>query len=356
MEVALNKNTCPAPPAIEGRPATRKAGEGKIVPACRDPQEAADRCYALARECDRQGNYRTAFALGERAGEILLQHRLPPGHDLTAPIQRLDTDRIVSHVASSHRLATRLVADGRPAPVFLLGFPCSGEGLLQRLLGSYPGIHVCHDSEALARVREELDALSCAGEVDAGFHLNDAQVRRLQGIYWRHLASGWDGMENPPLIIDSNPFNGLELSLISLLFPGARVVFAWRDPRDACLEAFMEPYGFNEKTALLRHWESLTMFYGRLFEYYHRLEPHLNCRFFHVRYERLIVDPPGEMEELLKFLGISWITVYRTYPDFVDTVGAYLEPRLSGWRNYSAFFAAAEKWLQTPVRVLGYGG
>ena len=43
------------------------------------------------------------------------------------------------------------------------------------------------------------------------------------------------------------PGNIMELDLIAMLFPQARVIFCQRDPRDICLSCFFQFFGKNNQ-------------------------------------------------------------------------------------------------------------
>ncbi len=333
------------------RGSNKTSDKGMVVPVSRDPCDASLHCYDLAHICDKQANYPTAFALGCRAGEILLTHKLSSNHDLMKPIRSLES-RITGGVQLQRGIPYSEDLDNRPSPVFLVGFPCSGEDLLQRLLESYPGVCVSTGNQALLHVRKTLDEMvSGLGDVLKKIRgLTPDQLRRLRGEYWRKLATSFHGSRNPFVTVDYNPFNILELGLINAIFPDARVIVTWRDPRDVCVSAFLRPFAFNPLTALLRQWVTVARFYGGVQQYFLQWMPYLDFRMLHVSYESMVSDPWQEMERVLRFVGISWVTGYKTYTDFSETTQTFLESQITGWQNYLQFFEPVNPLLRDAIK------
>ena len=308
-----------------------KKQRGVEWPAIHNPILAAKHCYALVRSHDQEGNYSSAFNLGRWAGEFLLRHEFGGSVDINSALKNLKNECLMRssciHLSQCHDEEM----DDRPPPVFILGFPGSGADLVARMLGDYPGVHVCRSTGALSLVRKTLDEYenSDCNEISPG-----QLIRKLRAIYWRRLSEHDCGIPDPLVICDYDPCNILELPLINALFPGARVIYSWRDPRDACLTAFLSFFDFKESTPLLKDWEMVVTLYAAIDKQYAQLEHRLDLRLYPVRYESLVAEPRSGMAAILRFVGISWLTAYKTYPCFSETASKYVAYQLSGWKNY----------------------
>lgn len=52
-------------------------------------------------------------------------------------------------------------------------------------------------------------------------------------------------LPNGRVLVDKLPLNIIEIGLINLVFPDARVIVALRDPRDSCLSCFTQEFRLN---------------------------------------------------------------------------------------------------------------
>ena len=49
------------------------------------------------------------------------------------------------------------------------------------------------------------------------------------------------------MVIDKLPLNIMNIGLINLVFPEAKIIVALRDPRDCCLSSFMQDFKLNSQ-------------------------------------------------------------------------------------------------------------
>jgi hypothetical protein len=92
--------------------------------------------------------------------------------------------------------------------------------------------------------------------------------------------------------------------LITLAFPGARVIHCQRDPLDTCLSCYFQNFGARHAyTSSLEHLGIFYSQYERLMEHWQRI---LDLPIFEVRYEALVADTETVSRELIAFLGLDW--------------------------------------------------
>jgi tetratricopeptide (TPR) repeat protein len=104
-------------------------------------------------------------------------------------------------------------------------------------------------------------------------------------------------------VTDKMPTNFVQLGLISVLFPGARVIHCSRGPEDTCLSCY-----FNLRGSLgyAHDLYSLGRFYSdsrRLMDHWRRV---LDLSILEVSYEELVADHEGQGRRMVEFAGLPW--------------------------------------------------
>jgi hypothetical protein len=147
-------------------------------------------------------------------------------------------------------------------------------------------------------LREPLDLAplaSCTAE----------ELAALRGAYWQRVRAA--GVElSGKLFIDKHPLNTLKLPLIARLFPGARILFASRDPRDVVLSCFRRRFRMNAAMYQLLTLAGAAEFYDAVLQFATQARGALRLHWHEVRYERLVSDFGAETRAICDFLGLEW--------------------------------------------------
>ena len=278
--------------------------------------EATERLEALRRKTLSPRNRAlTAGRLGavydrldqpERAWPLFLEAKAALGETLSPET----VDGIYSFAT-----ATRLVrylepllqpgpaAEG-PAPVFLVGFPRSGTTLLDQILSGHPGIAVLEEQDTLQDVLGE-HTLSDAG-IEAFLRLDAPGLERWRQLYWQRVAVFMPSRDEDRLFVDKLPLNSVFMPLLRRLFPGARFLFALRDPRDVVLSCFMQSFALNEAMQHFLSLQETAAYYAAVMQVGADSLEQLPEAAHRVRYEDVVEDTEGEARRLLGFLGLAW--------------------------------------------------
>ncbi|MBS0394059.1 MAG: sulfotransferase [Proteobacteria bacterium] len=247
--------------------------------------------------------------------------------------------------------------------VFVLGFPRSGTTLLEVALEGQPQMVSAGENELLIDGIHEfmgdpagLDRLSRAGASD---------LERLRAAYWGRAA---DAGADPAgrVFIDKHPLNTLKLPLIVRLFPGAKILFAYRDPRDVVLSCFRRRFQMSAPMYELLTLEGAARFYDATMTLADRLVPYLPSAPRHVRYETLVADFDAEMQGLCRFLDIEWTTQMRDFgartrarthatPSTAQLARGLDAGGIGAWRRYAEPMAPVLPLLEPWVTRYGYG-
>jgi tetratricopeptide (TPR) repeat protein len=214
--------------------------------------------YDLAKFWSEQGDRPAAFAQWQ-AGHALLQ--------ISQPFYR---DRFLAFVESTIASfpAVRFTHGPRagnrdPAPVFITGMPRSGTTLCEQILAAHGRVHGAGERTALGRMAEALGGPPGIAALDEA---------ALDAAAARYLAELHALAPDKVRIIDKMPGNELNLGLVGLMLPGARIIHCVRDPRDIGLSIWTfrfhgeHPYAHDladlgwtiaQRARLVAHWRAV---------------------------------------------------------------------------------------------------
>jgi Sulfotransferase family len=219
------------------------------------------------------------------------------------------------------------------SPVFIVGCARSGTTLLRLMLTTHPEISVASEGAYIYRLRtnfssygelsnaENLQRLyrDIAPDIEFEKFLSpptfedlfnwckffDCSQRSIITFYgtWEARILGkrtlrWWG--------DNAPYHVFHLPYFCSLFPPCKVIFLVRDPRDVCASC-RSSFGWSiPKTVGV--WENAMM---------EALVAACSCladsRFFQVQYEKLVMNPRRQLQEVCRFLGVEYTDVMLRY-------------------------------------------
>jgi Flp pilus assembly protein TadD len=246
--------------------------------------------------------------------------------------------------------------------VFLLGFPRSGTTLLEVVLDGHPQVASIEEHELLTDavlkfMREPLNFEPLA-------RANEGELRPLRAAYWDGVRkSGIDVAGK--MFVDKHPLNTLKLPLIARLFPGAKVLFASRDPRDVVLSCFRRRFKMNPAMYELLTLPGAAAFYDAVMRFADQARPMLGLDWREVRYETLVADLAQETSAICKFLGLEWVAEMGDFaarvqgrehatPSTAQLARGLDRSGIEQWRNYGAQLEPIFPTLNVWVERLGY--
>ena len=330
------------------------------------PGERARANGLLGDVFDAAGQYGSAFGAYAACNDALrtVHHRfaegtgiLPYTESIIAAIGRVDPNQWAAG------LAPEPTADGPSGHVFLLGFPRSGTTLLEAVLDGHPRVASLEEHEllkpgVLAFMREPLD-FGLMLQADAG------ALRELRAAYWSQARDAGAELD-AKVFVDKHPLNTLKLPLIARLFPGAKVLFACRDPRDVVLSCFRRRFNMNPAMYQLLTLEGGAAFYDATMRLADQSRALLGLDWQVVRYESLVDDLPQQLRAICDFLGLEWVpaladfaaraqTRERATPSTAQLTRGLDRSGVCHWRHYEAALAPILPTLAPWVERLGYG-
>ena len=295
-----------------------------------------------------------------------------PGAGLAMASNRVAANRVLEGRVLRAGLSLERALARRPArPVFIIAAPRSGSTLLFETLAASHGVTTLGGEaawliEGIPALRPgapgvESNRLTAAHASDAvAARIVDELVGRRVDAAGRAVAA-----DTPLRFVEKTPKNSLRVPFLERVFPDARYIFLWRDPR-ASLASIIEAWesgawktyngldGFEGPWSLLLPpgWRALR---GRplaeiaAFQWQAANRIALDDlgqlpreRWTSVRYEELVCDPRATVERLCRHTGIEF--------------DAALEVRVQGalpLSRYTHTAPAPDKWRRREGEVLG---
>jgi tetratricopeptide (TPR) repeat protein len=187
-----------------------------------------------------------------------------------------------------------------PDPIFIVGLPRSGSTLLEQILSSHSMVEGTSELPHIPAMRQRLEAEGPFPE-----HLAQLPPERLRELGEDYLQSASIHRKTgAPFFIDKLPNNWLNLGLIRLILPNAKIVDARRHPMGCCFSNFKQHFAHGQ--AFSYSLEDLGAYYRDYVEtlaHFDRVAPGAIHRVFH---ERMVDDSETEIRRLLEHLGLPF--------------------------------------------------
>ena len=263
-------------------------------------EDAVHLHFALGKALEDRKEYERSFRHYSEGNRIRAASFRPDQMQATAFV-----DRAIA--AFDAALFDRLGGAGAPAPdpVFIVGLQRSGSTLVEQILASHPSIEGTSELLVMQQLWSELARESEAAGRSIWSDLPEIAAGRLRQL-------GSDYIERTrqfrrtgrPCFIDKLPANWMNVGLIRLALPNAKIVDARRHPMACGFSNFKQHYATGVAFAYSQR--SIGTFYAD----YLRLMRHLDGvqpgAVHHILNERLIEDPEGEVRRLLEFVGVPF--------------------------------------------------
>jgi hypothetical protein len=229
-----------------------------------------------------------------------------------------------------------------PTHVFLVGFPRSGNTLLEHVLAGHPGIAAMEERTCLMDSAAAFFGSDAALDCLAG--LSEAELDHWRGAYWTRVAESEPPLSRP-VFVDKMPLNAVFLPLIARLFPRAKILFVLRDPRDVILSCFRRRFAMNAGMFEFTTLNTSAAYYAAVMELMQVYSEKLTLEILQVRHESLIADFDGEARRVSKFLGLEFQDEMRAFagrakaqnidtPSGIQLARGLSDAGVAQWRRY----------------------
>lgn len=245
---------------------------------------------------------------------------------------------------------------------FLVGFPRSGTTLLEQILATHPEIETLEERPLL--LDAELAFLTRPGGLKQLATMPSEALEPYRRTYWKRV--GEFGV-NPAgkVFIDKHPLGTVRLPLIHKVFPGAKLLFALRDPRDVVLSCFRRSFNMNEAMYAFNTIEGAAAYYDAVMTVGETYLTRLPIETVRIRYEDLVADFEGRTRELCEFLGVPWADHLKNFaqtatkrmvatPSSTQVGRGLYEGGAGQWRRYAFAIEPVLPTLRPWIEKFGY--
>lgn len=243
---------------------------------------------------------------------------------------------------------------GSELPIFIVGMPRSGTTLIEQIISSHPlvqgagEVHFWWQTSRTLPLRFKLKGPypECVNELSQG------EAIKITQMYEETLRKIVGPTQSISHITDKMPHNFVQLGLIALMYPNAKIIHTKRNPIDTCLSIFFQsfndfhPYAFNLEN-LAHHYK----IYQRLMAHWHDVLP---GRILDINYEDMTRNPASLSRELISHCCLDWDDLCLS-PHKLDRsvkTASHWQVRqpiyqtsIERWRNYEEFLEPLIKAL-----------
>jgi tetratricopeptide (TPR) repeat protein len=301
-------------------------------------------CFRLGELLDKEGEHDEAFKYFHRGNtlqEVTYHH---------ANLQRFSTQ--IDFFSAARQPTLPRASNRSKLPVFIVGMPRSGTTLVESILASHPLVHGAGELGDVFLMRPELARASGTGR-SYPHSLEAISGKTLDQLATKHLAKLASLASGIERVTDKMPQNFLNLGLIDLLFPGARVIHCMRHPLDTCLSIYFHP--FMQQHAYAADLTNLGLYYRE----YLRLMAHwrtvLRIPMIDLHYEDLVERPEENVRLLLDFCELPWDERCLRHHESgrVTNTFSYNQVRQPIYKTSVARWKRYEKHLGPLIEALG---
>lgn len=245
---------------------------------------------------------------------------------------------------------------GSEMPVFIVGMPRSGTTLIEQVLASHPQVAPGGELRLMSRLIAEIwPRKQGEGHLKAVEAAAPETVDRLAAGYQEGIEALANGCIR---VTDKMPGNFVNIGLIRLAFPRARIIYSRRNPMDNCLSCYMTLFSSgHEYTYRLSELGHMYRLHAELMEYWRTLD---EVEFLEVRYENMVSDLEAQARRLVDFVGLEWdprcLEFHKTERAVATASLAQVRQPIytssvEKWRRYEKHLDELAKTLEKPVEA-----
>ena len=270
----------------------------------RDDLEPEDRLhfeFALGKALEDREAFGDAFAHYEAGSVIRLGLSPYDANETSGYVRRCKA------LFTREFFAARAGAGATAAePIFIIGMPRSGSTLLEQILASHPLVEGTMELPDIGRiVRDLAGAKPKDDERRYPGVVADLDLAGLRALGEQYLVdTRVQRKSSAPYFIDKMPNNWLQVGLIHLILPNARIIDARRHPLGCCFSNFKQHFARGQSFSYSL--DDLGRYYSDYVELMAHFDAILPGRIHRVFYERMIDDTEAEVRRALDYCGLPF--------------------------------------------------
>ena len=181
-------------------------------------------------------------------------------------------------------------------PVFIVGMPRSGTTLTEQIISSHPDVFGAGELSYIGDL-----ATYFADRAD-----KTPQVLTELGEHYLEKIKARDTTGQAKRITDKMPGNCMNLGLIAMALPDAKIIHCRRNPIDTCLSCFKQnfshghywSYSLEEMADYYKEYETMMAYWREV----------LPGRFLEIDYEETVGNFEEQARKLIDYVGLNGMT------------------------------------------------
>lgn len=265
---------------------------------CVTPVDRYHLCFALGKALEERGEFELSFRYYERGNRLKRQESRYDSDTQERAMRRLTA------VCGRDLFASGADAGPRPGPIFIVGLPCAGVTLIERILAAHSRVDGPAEPADIAQLVGRVEA-EARGDRSGGYPavLRELTATQLERLGKRYLAGTAADRRGKAYFTDETSENFRHIGLIRLIAPQAKIIDVRRDPMACCFSSFKRLFPSDREFTyslkdLGRHYRA----YVRLMRHWDEVLPGW---ILHVRYEELLGHFEATAHRILDFTGLS---------------------------------------------------
>lgn len=325
-----------------------------------DPTSRMNLYYALGRALEEKRDFAGSFKSYESGARLFRGNFLARGEAYSENefVGRL---RALKRVYNKEMLDRPVAAPSTAAtPIFIVGMPRAGSTLLEQIVASHSLVEGTRELPLIGDIVRTLDTSRRIANPNAYpecvRNLSSAQLSDLGARYLEGAAAY--RKTDRPFFIDKRPWNWIDIGLIHLILPQARIIDIRREPMAACFAMFKQVLTDGaDFTYDLRDLGGYYREYAGMMEYWRGVLP---GRIHFLRYEELVEDTENQIRRLLDYCGLPfeenclrfWETKRAvTTPSAEQVRRPIYRDALEQWRDFEPWLGPLKTALTAPPRA-----
>ena len=254
---------------------------------------------ALGLLADRRADYPTAFDHFVAGKRVRLAEQPYDPHPISVAV-----DGVIKSFTPEFYRRRCPAGSSDCSAIFIIGMPRSGTTLVERILGRHSAIEGAGELRIVDKLAEWVRHQAENPDNYAAMleTMSDAQLRWVGERYVE--ASADFRKTGKPFFIDKNNLNWMQIGLILIALPNAKIIDVRRNALDCCWANFKMLFsGGFPATNDLRHVGIIYRDYVRLFDAVAMAAP---GRILSVQYEDVVDDIETQTRRMLNFLDLDY--------------------------------------------------
>ena len=236
--------------------------------------------------------------------------------------------------------------------------------MLDTILRSHKSIKVLEEKPLIDKVILELDK-SLKEDLSNLEKLDKNKITEIQKIYFDERDK-FIKLDKDEIFIDKLPLNIIFVAEIIKIFPSAKFILALRNPYDAVLSCFMQPFIPNDAMSNFLNLQDSVIFYDTVMKLWSSYQEKMNLNVHTIKYEDVVNNFDKSLKNLLNFLNLQWSEDLRKFymkadkerlintPSYNQVNQPIYQDSINRWKNYEDKFSDLKGILDRWVKYFKY--